>query len=172
MIERVLSAIEPKLALLQLPSALQGNSRAEHWSIISLFWCSQRFDQASITFAKSTVPTVECRELEQWQRPAEAPSKAGLKGDRHSLVLFFSPEMHLPVDRMASKTAEEIFPWSHSRLVVEKQFKNSRFMASASAALWWLLVESQANLFGDHVGVLRAASHIREAEHRGQRRPG
>lgn len=95
-----------------------------------IFWGSQRFCQAS------AVPNGQHREPEQPQCPAEAPTKSGLKRNRQSLMLF-SPEMQLPMERTASRTAEGNFPWSPSILLVVKLLKK--------ADLWPLLQQS----FGD-----------------------
>lgn len=115
MMERGLSAIEPKLALLQLPSALQGNGRKKTDSYYFCFGAARTL----------AMPDEQC--------PAAAPPKAGLKGDRHSLVLLFFPEIHLSMERTASKPAEAIFPWAYSRLVVRNSSKKQIYGLCSSS---------------------------------------
>lgn len=127
MIEKGLSAKELKLAFCSAREHT-GEKTDLHFPI---FWGSQRFCQAS------AVPNEQHRGPEQPQCPAEAPTKSGLKRDRQSLVLYFSPEMHLPMERTASRTVEGNFPRSPNILLVEKLLKK--------ADLWPLLQQP----FGD-----------------------
>lgn len=137
MMERGLSAIGPNLALVQLPSALQGNGR-------------EKTDPYYLCFG-----AVRTLAIPDEQCPAAAPRKAGLKGDRHSLVLLFFPEMHLAMERTASQPAEANFPRAYSRGVVEEQFPKSHF--------WPLLQQPFGDFLSQGKLVLRSGGSARSS---------